>query len=293
MKLEELSLMFPSRNVITGNALLVTSSDLWRLKGKLITDCHMFLLICSGSIEAKIDGIHYILSNNTYVDMFEKTSFLIESIHGNFDAYAILPTQDFVLESLKSFRGGNDQYLMECLKFPVFRITQEETDTLKQQMQLLTNTFFTLNHRYRLGLALVYFKSLQMELGNIILNRADKIDENNDMFSRKDSISIDFMRLVWRYYIEQREISFYADKLNISTKHLTRIIKETIGFTPHDFIAEELMHQAVSMLETHEYTIQQIATQLNFSDQASFSKFFKKHKKITPTEYRQQLNFSE
>lgn len=42
----------------------------------------------------------------------------------------------------------------------------------------------------------------------------------------------------------------------------------------------------MTLLEDNTTPIQQIAETLSFSDQASFSKFFKKHKGISPIAYR-------
>lgn len=94
------------------------------------------------------------------------------------------------------------------------------------------------------------------------------------------------MKLVWEYCTEKHNLDFYADKLCLSTKHLTRIVKEKMGITPHEAIVGELIHKASDMLAKNDVPVSQIASALNFSDQASFCKFFRQAKGMSPTEYR-------
>lgn len=107
-------------------------------------------------------------------------------------------------------------------------------------------------------------------------------------FSRRDFITLNFMKLVSKHFAKEHHIEFYADSLCISIKHLTRVIKEMIGKTPHTVICDEITHQAMTLLEDDSISIGEIAETLHFSDQASFCKFFKKQKKISPMAYRRQ-----
>ena len=96
------------------------------------------------------------------------------------------------------------------------------------------------------------------------------------------------MKLVSKHFAKEHHIEFYADSLCISIKHLTRVIKEMIGKTPHTVICDEITHQAMTLLEDDSISIGEIAETLHLSDQASFCKFFKKQKKISPMAYRRQ-----
>ena len=98
------------------------------------------------------------------------------------------------------------------------------------------------------------------------------------------------MKLVSKHFKEEHNVDFYAEALCVSTKHLIRVVKEIMGKTPHVVICNELIHQAMAMLEDESIPVSQIAEELHFSDQASFCKFFKKHKKVTPMAYRRREN---
>lgn len=80
--------------------------------------------------------------------------------------------------------------------------------------------------------------------------------------------------------------SFYARQMNITPQYLTSILKAQTGRTVNNFICEMLYSEARNLLALSEFSIQQIATELHFSDQASFSKFFKRWASISPLEFR-------
>jgi AraC-like DNA-binding protein len=74
--------------------------------------------------------------------------------------------------------------------------------------------------------------------------------------------------------------------LFISAKHLTETIKELTGKTAGAWIDRTLALEAEMLLQHPDYSVQQVSLLLNFPDQSSFGKFFKKETGQSPTEYR-------
>ena len=78
---------------------------------------------------------------------------------------------------------------------------------------------------------------------------------------------------LYRNFRKERQIRFYADKLNVSTVYLSRLVKEISGTTVNDH-ATSLVYKEICNLLTHsDMTIGEIADYLNFSDQSALSKF--------------------
>lgn len=98
-----------------------------------------------------------------------------------------------------------------------------------------------------------------------------------------------FVSLVAEHYREAHDVSFYADKLCITTRYLSQITDNVVGKSPKQIIADYLMSEAKSYLETSRLTIQEITDKLGFSSQALFCKFFKTQANTSPTEYRSRL----
>lgn len=95
-----------------------------------------------------------------------------------------------------------------------------------------------------------------------------------------------FLVLVQQKFKEQRQIDFYANQLGITSKHLSRILKQSTGFTAADWIKNYLLLEAKVMLKSSTLNMSQISTLLNFPSQSFFAKFFKKATGMTPKQYR-------
>ena len=95
-----------------------------------------------------------------------------------------------------------------------------------------------------------------------------------------------FLRLINSHYLEHRDLGFYADQLGISTRYLSMVTKEVSHTTVATFINRKIMLEACWLLKTTDYSISKISELLHFSDQASFSKFFKRVNGVPPLQFR-------
>ena len=91
----------------------------------------------------------------------------------------------------------------------------------------------------------------------------------------------------------EHKVDFYAAHLNLSAHHLTQIVKLVTGQSVSDFIFEMLFSEARNLLTHSKLSIQEIATTLNFSDQSSFGKFFKRKAGVSPVDFRKDIVFVE
>jgi len=105
--------------------------------------------------------------------------------------------------------------------------------------------------------------------------------------TRKEELTFRFLKLLPQHFIDQRSVQFYASTLNITPKYLSQAVKDTTGKTAGEQIDDMISIEAKILLTNPSLTIAQIADNLNFSDQFSFSKFFKKQFGMSPSKYRQ------
>lgn len=105
-------------------------------------------------------------------------------------------------------------------------------------------------------------------------------------FTRDEDLNVKFQRLLAQHDIAEHNLKFYADSLFITPKYLIHAIKNASGKTPGKLIDEAIVAEAKLLLKDLSHTIASVADQLHFSDQASFSRFFKKHTGFTPVSYR-------
>lgn len=104
--------------------------------------------------------------------------------------------------------------------------------------------------------------------------------------SRSIDIYNRFISLVAEHYRTAHDVAFYADRLCITTRYLSSVTDKVVGKSPKQIIADYIMSEAKTFLDTTCLTIQEIADRLGFSSQALFCKFFKSQDNMSPSEYR-------
>lgn len=103
---------------------------------------------------------------------------------------------------------------------------------------------------------------------------------------RPVDIHNEFVSLVAQNYRSAHDVAFYADRLAISTRYLTRVTNQVADRTPKSVIDNYLMLRARILLSTTRMSLQEVADYLGFRTQALFTKFFQKHQGMSPGEFR-------
>lgn len=106
---------------------------------------------------------------------------------------------------------------------------------------------------------------------------------------RKDEIADQFFELLRQNYKQQRELSFYADNMFLTSKYLSSAVKEATGRSASDWIDEYVATESKALLYSTDQTIQQIAAELHFESQSLFGKFFKRVTGLSPRAYRNSI----
>lgn len=95
-----------------------------------------------------------------------------------------------------------------------------------------------------------------------------------------------FIQLVTEYHDRERGMAFYAEKLCLTPKYLSKLVKQASGRSAPDWIDSFVILEAKNMLKYSDVPIKEIVYRLHFPNQSVFYKFFKTHTGQTPSEYR-------
>lgn len=85
-------------------------------------------------------------------------------------------------------------------------------------------------------------------------------------------------------------VQFIAENLNVSPNYLSGLLKLLTGQSTQQHIHDKLIEKAKEKLSTTNLSISEIAFELGFEHQQSFSKLFKTKTAISPLEFRQSFN---
>ena len=85
-------------------------------------------------------------------------------------------------------------------------------------------------------------------------------------------------------------VHYIAENLNVSPNYLSGLLKLHTGQSTQQHIHNKLIEKAKEKLSTTDLSISEIAFELGFEHQQSFSKLFKTKTNVSPLEFRQSFN---
>ena len=178
---------------------------------------------------------------------------------------------------------------LTSLKTPIIEMVPEEVDLAMQYFHLIDNVINT-DSVYRNDSVSYLLTSIFYLIGGLITKRLRDEEEKgeNVASTRHKRMYEQFIELVEKHHHNERYMDFYADKLCITSKYLSKIIKSVSGFSAPEIIDKYVILEAQHLLRHTDLSVKEIADQLNFPNESFFYKYFKKHTGYTPNAYRQQ-----
>lgn len=175
---------------------------------------------------------------------------------------------------------------LNILKSPIMEMGPKEVDIALQYFKLFDNVINT-DSEYRNDSVRYLFTSIFYLIGGMLMKRLRIEEENDDQIStRHKSVFESFIELVEKYHNKERLVRFYADKLCITPKYLSQIIKNMSGLSAPEVINKYVILEAQHLLRHTDLSIKEISDQLNFPTTSYFYKYFKTHTGYTPNSYR-------
>ena len=157
--------------------------------------------------------------------------------------------------------------------------TGEEEEIVKY-MSLLDNVLQSEENSFKL-LALTYRICS-------IYNRK-LVNDGREVGGRKNEVFIHLIQLIEKYYMQERGVEFYADKLCLSPKYLSAVSKSICGYTVQELVFKAIIRKSISLLKNTQKDIQEISNAFGFPNASYFGTFFKKQVGVSPQQYRKNL----
>ena len=167
---------------------------------------------------------------------------------------------------------------------PVLELTPERTEVLRRYFDLLHLTSLEDNNYSRhIARSLAEAAGYQlMAYGEEAVRRMSEEQPR----TRRATYVRTFLGLVRDNHRREHSIGFYADRMFISPKYLSLIIKEATGKSAAEWIDQYVIQEAKNLLRYSGKNVQQIAYELNFTNQSSFGKYFKHITGLSPTQFQ-------
>lgn len=241
-------------------------------------------LIClSGEIECSINLKRHVISENCLLVNFPGDIIQIHRVDG-VKGYAAIISVNYTHELQLDSRMRTDSImnLHDIGPVPMPRV----------ELEYIGNYDMLLRKSIADGNGLVV-RSLSQALAYTVIDLLNKYSvrnaESGKEQSRPQQIFDKFMRLLNEHHVKERSLQFYADRMFLSPKYVSGMIKSYSGRSAGEWINEYVVLEAKIMLRYSDLSVQQIAYHLNFPTQSAFGKYFKEQVGCSPRNYRKGL----
>lgn len=173
---------------------------------------------------------------------------------------------------------------MSMLENPSISLPDDELKLMKATLDVINDTIQS-DIPYRREMIHSQISSLFYLLMGAWVSKENE-EEEAVQTNRSKAIFDQFIKLVSEYHTQYRNVGFYADKLCLTPKYLSKLIKVATGRSAPEWIDSYVILEAKNMLKYSNVAVKEIVYKLNFPNQSVFYKFFKARTGMTPTEYR-------
>jgi YesN/AraC family two-component response regulator len=242
----------------------------------------MVLGICvQGEATVAVNYKRYSLKANSTLTILPSHVFQIES-----------QSEDFILEcvffSYNVFVGlvlpSDFNVLFQIAKQPCMPVSKQVAQTILNYHDFITEQYNSTQEVYRVQIIRGLLYALLLYVVSIY-KKTENVKYTGTM-SRQEGITASFLMLLNEHYISDRKVSFYADKLCITSKYLSQVVKETTFRPVLKWITDRIITEAKLRLRATNMSVLQISEELNFPNPSFFGQFFKKHTGTTPFKFR-------
>lgn len=245
------------------------------------------ILVLSGTGTIYINYKSYSVQPNTIILLTVSHLFNFKNCSSNFKFLCLLVSKDFMEEMdatdmiYRRIKYGTRLYI-----HPIIKLSNANVSLLKKRIQTVEEAINNTEHFFYKEMILNNLFTFYLDLSNIIEKKSNSTNDSN--LSHYENIIKSFIELLVANYRKEHKVEFYSSQLNITPHYLTLIVKRITGQTVNEFIFEMLYSESRNLLTHSRLSIQEIAALLNFSDQSSFGKFFKRKSGISPIEYKRK-----
>lgn len=232
------------------------------------------------------------ISVNNKVHQISKNHTLLITPHSIIKGF--IDTQDFdmklVFISLEYFftlplRMDKKDFMM-MNEVPILKRTTEEINDLHHLFNTL-RIYRTKELVYQEAIIDALLLSYMLVFSSYYKNDNSKGALKNT--SNEDRIAREFVQLLLMHFKTEKSLSFYAEKLCLTSNYLSSIVKNVTGNSFEKWKQIVITIESKNLLKTTNMSVVDISDHLNFPNASFFGTFFKKQTGMTPKAYRDSV----
>ena len=269
---------------IINSIMLYNTTESHKLPSDFLGRYHIHILCQSGKAQFSFMGKIYTMEEGDWT-IWQMSSQISDALYSSdFKADFLLVDKDFLLEYNPEKVWASKAFVF-IKKNPVFHLDERGKAMIEHNF-IQIKCRISEHHLFQKEILGRQLQIFLLDLWEIYKNAMDNIQQADNssalLFTR-------FMNLLSEYSKTEREVAFYADKLCVSAKYLSEVVKKNSGHPASYWINGYAMQEILSLLKRPNHTFAEISDQMNFYNPAHFTRFVKKQTGDSPTELRVKL----
>ena len=273
---------------ITNSIMLYNTTESHKLPSDFLGRYHIHILCHAGKAQFSFMGNTYTMETGDWI-IWQMSSRISDALYSSdFNADFLLVDKDFLLEYNPEKVWASKAFVF-IKKNPVFHIDERGKAMIEHNFIQIKRRIAEahLFQKEILGRQLQIFL---LDLWEIYKNAMENIQQTDNssalLFTR-------FMNLLPEHSKTEREVAFYADKLCVSAKYLSEVVKKSSGHPASYWINGYAMQEILAYLKRSDLTLAEISNKMNFYNPAHFTRFVKKQTGESPSELKIKINMEK
>ncbi len=201
----------------------------------------------------------------------------------DFSFVALVVSSSLFSDAISGFPRFSPHFFFYMRSHFLYPLIESNIERLSILFDMIKEKMLS-NETYRKELITHLLRYLYLELFSVYERDSSLVNNRKD--TRKEELANRFFALIMKHFKENKDVAFYADKLCITSKYLTMVIKEVSGKSAKDWIVEYIILEIKALLKNTNMNIQEIAINMSFANQSSLGRFFRKHTAMSLSQYR-------
>jgi AraC family transcriptional activator of pobA len=243
---------------------------------------NQFLFFKKGKGKILVDGILYVVSPGTLI-LLAKNQVYSFKTNQALEAYSLCFGDCFWEKAPASATNCKATLFNDAAAHQYLKLQQNDALDMNRLFKEILAEFNTADYSNKGDVLAAFLKILMIKTANFHALLAKITDQNDHKIYQR------FIDLVADNYQISHDVTFFAEKLNISNRKLAGLCRKHAGKGAKDIIQLQLVAEAKRFLQFSSSSIKEIASLLNFSNPYQFSHFFKKNTSFPPERYRKQV----
>ncbi len=249
---------------------------------------HVLVIICTaGKIQVEYDSQRITVHEGDLFLCVPGSMLADYMISPNFNCklLAIKPSEFMASRDLHTQVINSTLYIKT---HPVVHLSEADSKDVFAYYDIICSCIRQAEHHYKNGEMRSLINAFLLKVFGI-MDREMEVSEIESTV-RGEQLVEKFVWMVNEDGGRNRLVEYYADRLNITPKYLSTLVRNSLNRTPTEIIQVMTTKEIERRLRYTDDSIKQISIALNFPNTSFFGKYFKQHSGMTPNSYRKKYH---